>query len=93
MNPIVTILQAHKAELFRKYPLKSIALFGSYSRNEQTENSDIDVMVELSGPIGIRFITLSHELEDLLKKKMDLVSRRGIKSPYFEHIKSDLIYV
>jgi uncharacterized protein len=93
MNPIVQILQQHKEELFKKYPLKSMALFGSYSRGEETRNSDVDVMVELNGPIGMGFLTLNYEIEKLLQKKVDLVSRRGIKPGYFAFIEPDLIYV
>ena len=93
MNGIIELLQQHKEELFKKYPLKSMALFGSYSRGEETAESDVDVMVELSGPIGIKFIYLNYEIERLLSKKVDLVSKRGIKPGYLSSIESDLIYV
>ena len=93
MNTIIQILQQHKEELFKKYPLKSMALFGSYSRGEETVDSDVDVMIELAGPIGIRFLNLNYEIEQLLSKKVDLVSKRGIKPGYFAFIEQDLIYV
>ena len=93
MNGIIELLQQHKEELFKKYPLKSMALFGSYSRGEETAESDVDVMVELSGPIGIKFIYLNYEIERLLSKKVDLVSKRGIKPGYLSSIEPDLIYV
>ena len=93
MSGIIKILQQHKEELFKKYPIKTMALFGSYSRGEETPESDVDVMVELSGPIGIRFIGLSYEIEKLLCKKVDLVSKRGIKPGYLASIEPDLIYV
>ena len=50
-------------------------------------------MVEFSEPIGIRFIDLGDELEEILKQKVDLVSRKPIKPKYFEVIQPDLIYV
>ena len=93
MSTIIQILKEHKEELFKKYPLKSMALFGSYSRGEETIDSDVDVMVELAGPIGIRFLNLNYEIENLLNKKVDLVSKRGIKPVYFAFIEPDLIYV
>ena len=93
MNNVIQILQQHKEELFNKYPLKSMAIFGSYSRGEETKDSDVDVMVELNGPIGIKFLNLNYEIEQLLSKKVDLVSKRGIKPGYFNSIESDLIYV
>lgn len=93
MSTVIQILQQHKDELFKKYPLKSMALFGSYSRGEETEDSDVDVMVEIAGPIGIRFLNLNYEIENLLSKKVDLVSRRAVKPGYLASIEPDLIYV
>ncbi len=93
MNEMVQILQQHKEALFRKYPLKSMALFGSYSRGEETSESDVDLLVELNGPIGIRFLDLNYEIENLLHKKVDLVSKRGVKPLYLASIEPDLIYV
>ena len=90
---IISILQEAKPALQKNYGFTSLALFGSYSRNTAIAGkSDIDVMVEFPEPIGIRFIDLADELEDILKQKVDLVSRKAIKPKYFERIKHDLIY-
>lgn len=70
-----------------------MALFGSYARSEQTSESDIDLLVELNGQIGSRFIDLADELEKALGQKVDMVSRNGIKPRYFEAIESELIYI
>ncbi|HUI33767.1 MAG TPA: nucleotidyltransferase domain-containing protein [Dysgonamonadaceae bacterium] len=78
---------------FRDYPLKSMAIFGSYSRREQNDNSDLDIIVEFKDKIGIRFIDLADEIEDLVGFKVDLVSKNGIKEKYLKAIDSDLIYV
>ncbi|WP_420401653.1 nucleotidyltransferase family protein [Flagellimonas sp.] len=88
-----TKLSDLKLQLKRRYPIASMAIFGSYARNEQTEDSDIDIMVELNGRIGIGFIDLANELEKALGLKVDLVSKKGIKDRYFKVIQSDLIYV
>ena len=91
---IISILQEAKPALQKSYGFTAIALFGSYSRNTAIEDkSDIDVMVEFTEPIGIRFIDLADELEQILKHKVDLVSRKAIKPKYFEVIEPDLIYV
>ena len=90
---ILSTLRSAKPELKKKYPIKALALFGSFSRNENNESSDIDVMVEFSEPIGIRFIDLAEELEEILQRKVDLVSRKGIKPKYFKAIEPELIYV
>ena len=83
----------HKPYLFKKYPIQSMAIFGSFSRNEQTVDSDIDIVVEFNGKIGIRFIDLADELERLIGIKVDLVSKNGIRDKYFQQIQPDLTYV
>ena len=93
INEIRSILNNHKIKLFSDYPIKSLAIFGSYSRNQQNQVSDLDIIVEFSDNIGIRFIDLGDELEQLTGLKVDLVSRGGIKEKYFNSIRSDLIYV
>lgn len=82
-----------KVRLKKGYPIASMALFGSYARNEQTELSDVDIMVEFNGRIGSRFIDLANEIEKSLGLKVDLISKKGIKDYYFKAIQSDLIYV
>jgi predicted nucleotidyltransferase len=67
---IIRRLRDHKEELQQKFPLKSLALFGSYARDEQTVNSDIDVLVEFSEPVGIEFIDLVDELEEIVSIKL-----------------------
>jgi predicted nucleotidyltransferase len=86
-------LAAIKPILQAKYPLSALAIFGSYARNEATESSDVDVLVELNGKIGIKFIDLAEEIEACLGIKTDVISKNGLKSTYFERIKGDLIYV
>ena len=93
LQEILEKLNTHKSRLCKDYPIKSLAIFGSYSRNEQNSSSDLDILVDFSGKIGIRFIDLADELEDITGKKVDLVSKKGIKEKYYNFIHSDLIYV
>lgn len=90
---IANKLSKLKVRLKERYPISSMALFGSYARNEQTDTSDVDIMVEFDGKIGIRFIDLANEIEKALGLKVDLVSKKGIKEQYLNTILSDLIYV
>lgn len=87
-----TLIQM-KPELEKKYSLSSIGLFGSIVRDDFSESSDIDIIVEFKQPIGIEFIDLALELEMKLNKKVDLVSKKGIKEKYFDHIRNEIIYV
>ncbi|WP_375579789.1 nucleotidyltransferase family protein [Marivirga tractuosa] len=93
LNEIKDILQEQKQKLLRSYPIKSMAIFGSYSREDQNENSDLDILVEFDGKIGVKFIDLADELEKAVGFKVDLVSKNGIKPKYLNAIKQELKYV
>ena len=93
LQEIKSALSKHKNRLFQDYPIKSMAIFGSYSRREQNDSSDLDILVEFSGRIGVRFIDLAEELESIVGFKVDLISKKGVKEKYLKSIDSDLIYV
>jgi len=93
LNSIIQKLQLHKIELVEKYGLNQLAIFGSYARKQQKENSDVDILVEFKQPIGLKFIDLAEELEQILQIKVDLVSKKGIKEKYYKSIESELAYV
>ena len=83
-------------DFFSKQPVLKAYLFGSYSRGEQNDQSDIDLLVELdySQPIGLEFIQMQIDLQNLLNQKVDLVSARGL-SKYIKPIiekEKQLIY-
>jgi len=90
---IIRILHSNKPRLLVRYHLKSIGVFGSFTRDDFNENSDIDILIEYEKPLGIEFIDLADDLEEMLNRKVDLVSRNGVKPKYLEEIKKDLIYV
>ncbi|NCO32149.1 nucleotidyltransferase family protein [bacterium] len=90
---ILTLLKNRKEALFMRFHLKNMALFGSYSRTDFNNESDIDILVEFKKTPGFEFIALADELEKLLKNKVDLVSKNGIKPKYYKFIENDLIYV
>jgi predicted nucleotidyltransferase len=73
---------------FKDKPIIKAYLFGSYSRDETDENSDIDILVELdySYPIGLNFIGMKLDLEDILNRKVDLLSEKSLSI----HIKSNV---
>jgi len=93
LNQIKAVLASHKNELFEKFPIENMAIFGSYARNEQNGKSDVDILVEFNSPVGVEFIDLANYLESVLKVNVDLVSRKGLKAKYYDEIKGDLIYV
>lgn len=90
---IIKTLRERKSDFISRYHLKAIGIFGSFNRDDFTEKSDIDILVEFDQPVGIEFIDLANELEEILKIKVDLVSRNAIKPKYMAEIQKDLIYV
>lgn len=93
LEDILITLGNHKQYLYNNYPISSMAIFGSYSRNEQNEDSDLDIVVEFNDKVGIRFVDLADEIEGITGLHVDLVSKQGIKAKYLEAISQDLIYV
>jgi uncharacterized protein len=93
LTQIQTTLSSHRAEFFERFMVKNLAVFGSYARNEQRNDSDVDILVEFNSPVGIEFIDLGNYLERILNLRVDLVSRNGIKPQYFKQIKGDLKFV
>lgn len=90
---IIEELKKIKPVLRQKYGITELALFGSYSRDEENEKSDIDILINYKDPMGMQFFDVVYELEDIFKeKKVQVVSKKGIKPKYFDRIKSDLIY-
>ncbi len=90
---IIGKLKVAKPVLAQKYGLTTLALFGSFSRNEQTSESDIDLLIDFASPDADRFFNCAFELQDLFKaKKVEIVTKGGIKPKYYEAIKQDLIY-
>jgi predicted nucleotidyltransferase len=93
LNPEqLQLIQAYLADK----PVKKAYLFGSCVRGEARPHSDVDILLELdhSRPIGLLFVKMKFELEDLLEKEIDLVSANGL-SPYLKPFidrEKELIY-
>lgn len=83
-------------EYFRDKPVLKAFLFGSFSREDAVEDSDIDILVELdySKHIGLGFVNMKLDLEEKLHKKVDLVSSNSISKHISPFINADkkLIY-
>ena len=79
--------------LSQKYYVERIGFFGSYSREEQNEDSDIDILVEFNRPLGWEFFDLQELLEKELQRKVDLVSIKALKEQLKEEILRQTRYV
>ncbi|HSZ33038.1 MAG TPA: nucleotidyltransferase domain-containing protein [Puia sp.] len=83
-------------DFFAGLPVKKAFVFGSYARNSAiNKNSDLDILVELdhSTPIGMKFFSYQSELEQLMKRKVDLVSSEGLSKHVQPHIDMEKILI
>ncbi|WP_448517608.1 nucleotidyltransferase family protein [Pseudothermotoga sp.] len=87
LEEIKEILSEHKAEIREKYGVVILGVFGSYARGEQKETSDVDILIEIERPIGLKFFELWDELEKLLGCEVDLVREKLLR----EEIRSDVL--
>jgi uncharacterized protein len=93
LRQILDNLRDHRTSLSERYGIRTIAVFGSYVRQEQTPESDVDVIVEFDRPLGLAFVDLADELEGILGTRVDLVSRGAMNQKVYESISPDLQYV
>ncbi len=78
----------------KEYSVKTIGVFGSVARDEQTGQSDIDLLVEFSKPVGfVTFMRLENFLSEQLGNKVDLVTSDSLKPVIREDVLSEVIYV
>ncbi len=88
------IIKEKKGVLKGDYSVKEIALFGSYVKGEQGEESDLDILVEFSKPIGLfQFIELEEYLSNTLGVKVDLVSKKALKPRIGQSILQEMVPV
>ena len=95
LEHIKKILAEHKRELHEKHHVRSIGIFGSYVRGDQTPTSDVDILVEVDKPIGWEIVDLHEDLEKMLGMKVDLVTKGAVlrKPLLWASIQEDLVNV
>lgn len=78
-------------ELAKTYSIKYLAVFGSFSRNEETEKSDVDLLVKFSKPVNfIDLLRTEKAIKKLLKRKIDLVTPDSLSPKIRKYVKKDL---
>jgi len=86
-------LRTIKPVLTNKFNVSKIGYFGSFASGEQNNNSDIDILVEFSKPIGWEFFTLEKFLEETFGIKVDLVTKNALKIQLKESILNQVKYI
>ena len=92
-NDILNKLIDLKPILKREYSVKEIGLFGSFSDNSFTDDSDIDLLVEFERPIGWKYFSLEIYLENTFGRKIDLVTKNALKEQIKDRILKQVKYV
>lgn len=96
-NDVIAILKREQPLLKKKFGVKKIAIFGSFADNTASEDSDVDILLELEKPLGLKFIHLTDYLDARLGRKTDILTKAGIESirvkKVAENIKRSIIYV
>jgi len=76
---ILTILREQLPYLSSQYGVRQIGIFGSFSRDQQHTESDVDIVVEFDKPIGLKFVDFADHLEQLLGRQADILTPDGIR--------------
>ncbi len=93
-NEVLDTLCAHFQEIQQRFDVASLAVFGSASRGELRDESDVDVLVHFNNPATFdRYFALKFHLEDLLGREVELATDKMIKLRLRRRIENELIYV
>ncbi len=93
-DEVLALLNAHKANLAKKFGVTALALFGSTARDAAKMNSDIDILVDFDGPAtSKRYFGVQFYLEDLLASPIDLVTEKALRPELRPYVKQEAIYV
>ena len=91
---VLEVLRAHKAELARRFRVEDLALFGSFGRDQANEDSDVDILVRFNAPATPRwFFGTQAYLEDLLGRRVDLVTDRALRSEFRPYVEAEVVRV
>jgi hypothetical protein len=97
LNSVLKLLKEKYPYLSNEYGVKKIGVFGSVAKELDNHSSDIDIVVVLANPLGLKFVEFVDYLEQLFNTKVDVLTEEGIKnlrsSEIAEKIKRSIIYV
>jgi predicted nucleotidyltransferase len=93
LDSVIAAITDHQKEV-REFGVRSLAVFGSVSRGEAREQSDVDLLVEFAGPPSFdAYLGLNLYLEDLLRRKVDLVTTSSLKPAFRTRVEREAIHV
>jgi len=87
---VIEILREKQLYLGDNFGVKRIGLFGSFSKGIAEEGSDIDILVEFRKPIGLKFMEFANYIEELLGRKVDILTLEGLSSIRIKKVGEDI---
>lgn len=92
-DEIIAILRAMKPDLGRRFGVRDLALFGSFARGDETDRSDIDILVDVDPEIGLDFVTLADNREAALGRPVELISTRALRPRHLDAIRPEALQI
>ncbi len=91
---IIRLLETHKQTLIERFGMTSLALFGSFARDEATDDSDLDILVTFDGPATSRsYFGVQFYIEDLTGRTVDLVTSKALRPELRASVERDCVHV
>lgn len=92
IDELKQILSAQKQSLCDRYQLTTLGIFGSYARGEQTEASDVDILVDYEiAPTFVELVELRDYLSEIFDLKVDVVTKNGLKNRIRDRVLAETI--
>ena len=93
-DEILDALRTHKPVLAERFGVSELALFGSFARGQATELSDVDILVTFDRPATSRsYFGVQFYIEDLLGRRVDLVTDKALRSEFRPYVERECVYV
>ena len=94
LNEIRQVLSLQKQSICEIYQITEIGIFGSYTRGDETETSDIDILVDYqTAPTLIMLVELRDYLSQLFGIKVDIITKNGLKPRIRERVLAEVVYI
>lgn len=87
---ILTLLRSHFPQLAADFSVSRIGVFGSFAKGDFAETSDVDLVIEFDQPIGLRFVEMVEQLEQLLGRKVDVLTPAGVDGIRVKRVARDI---
>ena len=93
-NEVLDVLRTHMPALEERFGVTRLALFGSFARNQATDRSDLDVLVQFDSPATSRsYFGVQFYIEDLLGRPVDLVTDKALRPEIRPRVERDAVHV